>query len=134
VRPARLAIFDQLLPAQNYPSTINDQDYTVMTHTHEGPELLSRQDLQKIAYCWYRQSPRRIQLPSLPVNLSRQLKTQKEMNMFVNKTGRYIDVLVKCIHCVISVTSLVVIVQVLVKVKVQPRIILVVIVDLQAHS
>jgi hypothetical protein len=66
VRP-RLAIFDQLLPAQNYPLTINDRDYTVMTHTHEGPVLLSRQDLQEIAYYLYRQSPRRIQLPSLPV-------------------------------------------------------------------
>jgi len=39
----------------------------LMLISHEGPELLSRQDLQEIAYYWYRQSPRRIQLPSLPV-------------------------------------------------------------------
>jgi len=35
----------------------------LMLISHEGPELLSRQDLQEIAYFWYRQSPRRIQLP-----------------------------------------------------------------------
>jgi len=36
-----------------------------MLISHEGPEVLSLDDLREIAYIWYKQSPRRMQLPTI---------------------------------------------------------------------